>query len=210
VDLATSDGRSTLHRLLDEADVVVHGYRPGALDRFGLGSRGLSAGHPGVVIVHLDAWGHRGPWSARRGFDSIVQAACGIATIEAPDGSSPGALPCQLLDHGTGYLAAAAVLDGLRRQGRQGGTILRSLSLARIAAWLTGPWVQPSDPPGELEGRRDGPEGRSTPPDWTVELDSPAGPIVAVAPPGRLNGRPLEWADPGTGYGRDMATWAQG
>ena len=76
--------------------------RPGALGRFGLGSRGLSARHPGLVIVRLDAWGHSGPWSARRGFDSIVQAACGIGTIEAPDGGSPGALPGQLLDHGTG------------------------------------------------------------------------------------------------------------
>src|SRR6202023_1139373 len=49
----------------------------------------------------------------RRGFDSIVQAACGIAVAESPDGERKGALPCQLLDHGTGYLAAAD------RSGRQ-------------------------------------------------------------------------------------------
>ena len=126
-----------MHRLLDGADVVVHGYRPGSLERFGLGATDLADRHPGLVVVVVDAWGHHGPWSGRRGFDSIVQAASGIATSEAGDGDEPGALPCQLLDHGTGYLAAAAVLDGLRRQAATGGTVVRSLSLARTAAWLT-------------------------------------------------------------------------
>ena len=83
------------------------------------------------------AWGHTGPWAARRGFDSVVQAPTGIAASESADGETPGALPCQLLDHGTGYLAAAAVLDGVRRQMLTGGTHVRRLSLARTAAWLT-------------------------------------------------------------------------
>ena len=70
-----------------------------------------------------------------------MQAPTGIAMGESTDGSDtgsePGALPCQLLDHGTGYLAAAAVFDGLRRQGELGGTHVRRLSLARTAWWLT-------------------------------------------------------------------------
>jgi hypothetical protein len=55
---------------------------------------------------------------------------------ESPDGSRPGRLPCQLLGHGTGYLAAAAVLEGIRWQSQAGGTHIFELSLAATTAWL--------------------------------------------------------------------------
>src|SRR5262249_6247466 len=137
VDFSSTTGSATLHDLLDGADVLVCGYRPGALDRFGLDAQAIADRHPGLVVVYLDAWGHSGPWATRRGFDSVVQAPTGVAHAESADGGpTPGALPCQLLDHGTGYLAAAAALDGLRRQSETGGTYVRRLSLARTAAWL--------------------------------------------------------------------------
>ena len=143
LDLDRADGVGTLHSLLARADVVVCGYRPGALDRFGLDEPSLAARYPGIVVVYLDAWGHSGPWAGRRGFDSVVQAPTGIAMRESVTGPEPGALPCQLLDHGTGYLAAAAVLDGLHRQSTGGGTHVRRLSLARTAMWLTSLGVRP-------------------------------------------------------------------
>ena len=138
LDFGTADGHDRLHELLSGADVLVHGYRPHALDRFGLGPQALAERHPGLVVVTLSAWGSRGPWGGRRGFDSIVQAASGIAMAESPDGERPGALPCQLLDHGTGYLCAAAALQALTRQSVHGGTHFRELSLARTAQWLLG------------------------------------------------------------------------
>ena len=76
IDLHDADTRE---RLLAGADVVVAGYRPGALDRFGLAPDALTERHPGLVVVTLSAWGTDGPWGTRRGFDSLVQAACGIA-----------------------------------------------------------------------------------------------------------------------------------
>ena len=88
--------------------------------------------------MSLSAWGSTGPWGGRRGFDSIVQAASGIAVAESADGDRPGAMPCQLLDHGTGYLSAAAALRGLADQAVAGGTQVRELSLARTAHWLLG------------------------------------------------------------------------
>ncbi len=203
LDFDTTDGLARLHHLLDRADVLVHGYRPGSLDRFGLGARDVAARHPGLVVVHLDAWGHRGPWSRRRGFDSIVQAACGIATIESADGVAPGALPCQLLDHGTGYLAAAAVLDGLRRQGTEGGTQVRSLSLARTGAWLTR-LPAASGQPG-LASPAPGPMSPADP--WLVEMDSSLGPVTAVAPPGQLNGQALAWPPVARPYGQAEPAW---
>jgi len=197
LDLDTADGLDAAHRLLDGADVAVLGYRPGALDRFGLGADRLAERHPGLVAVYLDAWGWSGPWSGRRGFDSVVQAASGIADGESGGAEEPGALPCQLLDHGTGYLAAAAAMDAVRRQTVLGGTHARYLSLARTAWWLTA--AGPSGPaaPAPDEGS------------WTVDVAAAGGPATVVAPPGRLSGRPLAWPAPLTGYGADPPAWPE-
>ena len=127
-----------LRELADTADVVVTGYRPGALDRFGLAPEDLLARRPELVVVRLDAWGWTGPWAGRRGFDSIVQAASGIAAACGTD-DRPGALPAQALDHATGYLAAASALLGLAERPTRGGSI-RELALARTAEWL---WAHP-------------------------------------------------------------------
>jgi crotonobetainyl-CoA:carnitine CoA-transferase CaiB-like acyl-CoA transferase len=187
-----------LHVLLRGADVVVCGYRPGALDRFGISATELVERHPGLVVVVLDAWGHTGPWSGRRGFDSVVQAPTGIAAGESRDGLEPGALPCQLLDHGTGYLAAAAALDGLRRQMLGGGTDVRRLSLARTAAWLT---TSPLGPPPP-----DASAGEDADP-WLDTVEAEDGPVVAVRPPGTIGDHPLAWPPALARYGRDAPEW---
>ena len=155
LDFGTPDGFARLHELLSLADVLVHGYRPHALDRFGLAPQALAERHPGLVVVSLSAWGSRGPWGGRRGFDSIVQAACGIAAAESPDGERPGALPCQLLDHGTGYLCAAAVLRALAAQAAGGGTLFREFSLARTGHWLLS---QPRGEPADAASAHGDPE----------------------------------------------------
>jgi hypothetical protein len=204
LDLASPVGVTVLEDLLGLADVVVCGYRPGALDRFGLGEDRLTEDHPGIVVVYLDAWGHSGPWAGRRGFDSVVQGPTGIAMGEASTGHEPGALPCQILDHGTGYLAAAAVMDGLRRQGARGGTHVRRLSLARTAWWLTSHATKRSDSTtGSEAGIDTGP-----PPPWLDELDSAKGRVTAVGPPGSFDGRPLRWPFALTGYGQDRPAWS--
>jgi crotonobetainyl-CoA:carnitine CoA-transferase CaiB-like acyl-CoA transferase len=201
LDLRSAEATATLEGLLAGADIVVCGYRPGALDRFGLGEASLAERHPGIVGVYLDAWGHSGPWAGRRGFDSVVQGPTGIAMGESLTGEEPGALPCQLLDHGTGYLAAAAALDGLRRQGVEGGTQIRRLSLARTALWLTS-----NDRSGrEADDQWGGPGGDGP---WVVPLESARGPVTVVSPPGALGDRPLEWPFPLTGYGDDGASWS--
>jgi crotonobetainyl-CoA:carnitine CoA-transferase CaiB-like acyl-CoA transferase len=200
LDASGPEGRAVLHALLDDADVLVCGYRPGALTRFGLGPDHLAEAHPGLVVLVLDAWGHSGPWSGRRGFDSIVQAASGIALGESSDGIEPGALPCQLLDHGTGYLIAAAALEGLWCQAERGGTQFRYLSLARTAAWLlaTAPAIGPGPPAIDetAEAER-----------WTVQLSSASGPVRAIAPPGRLGREPLQWPPAASRYGADEPVW---
>ncbi len=199
LDFGTAEGAARLHELLSGADVLVHGYRPHALDRFGLSPQILAERQPGLVVVSLSAWGSRGPWGGRRGFDSIVQAACGIAVAESDDGR-PGAMPCQLLDHGTGYLCAAAALQALARQSAHGGTEFRELSLARTAHWLLG---QPRD-----EGARPSPawpDGDGA--EWLTTVDSAEGPVTTVRPPGRLDDEILAWPARLSRYGGDQAAW---
>jgi crotonobetainyl-CoA:carnitine CoA-transferase CaiB-like acyl-CoA transferase len=192
LDLRDDAGARRLEDLLAGADVVLLGYRPGALARFGLAPEDLASRHPGLVIGQLSAWGFTGPWAERRGFDSIVQAASGIAALEAGADGTPGALRCQLLDHGTGYLTAAAVLDALVDQREGGGTHLARLSLARTAHWLLegvgGPWDEPSA---------------------AFVAPVPADPVLAAAPPpGSLAGVPLVWTRAAR-YGADEPTWSR-
>ncbi|GGJ37867.1 CoA transferase [Streptomyces brasiliensis] len=191
----TTDAK-TFEELLSSADVVVTGYRPGALDRFGLSPEALAERRPGLVVAQVSAWGAYGPWAGRRGFDSLVQVASGIAAIEGPAGQ-PGALPAQALDHGTGYLLAAAVLRALTERSYDGEGRFVRLALARTAAWLT-------------DGIQGGPEGEvpyEGADAWLGERHSPIGRLRYALPPVSFAGGPVDWARPPAPWGADAPQW---
>jgi len=137
LDLTRPADREQFSHLLREADVLVHGYRADALERLGFDAATRQALAPGLVDVSLNAWGWQGPWRNRRGFDSLVQMGCGIAEqgMQWQQSDKPTPLPVQALDHATGYLLAAAVLEGLRQRLANGYGSQVRLSLARTA-WL--------------------------------------------------------------------------
>ncbi|MET9775839.1 CoA transferase [Streptomyces sp. NPDC006367] len=209
LDLAS--GRAAFDELLAGADVVVTGYRPDALDRFGLSPRALAERRPGLVVAQLSAWGAHGPWARRRGFDSLVQAASGIAVAESSEygegaeggGRRPGVLPAQALDHGTGYLLAAGVLRALTEQSRDGGSRFLRLSLARTAAWLMD--EVPPDTPDRTRGA--GTAEYTGPGPWLAERDSPLGRLRYALPPVSFAGGPADWARPPGPWGADPAAW---
>ncbi|QYH36017.1 CoA transferase [Salinibacterium sp. M195] len=136
LDLDRDADSATFEKLLETADVVLTAYRPGSLDKFGLSPAALAKRRPGVIVGRLSAWGTVGPLAERRGFDSIVQAATGIAMVEGEGAGTPGALPAQALDHAAGYLLAAAVATAVRRRIDAGHSWLVELSLARLATEL--------------------------------------------------------------------------
>ncbi|MDQ6714484.1 MAG: CoA transferase, partial [Actinomycetota bacterium] len=135
VDLAAAP--DLVERLVGAADVVVLGYRPGSLHRVGLDPDDLFRRHPDTVVATLQAWPPGSPWQGRRGFDSIVQAASGIAVRESTADGRPGALSTQALDHSCGYLLAGAVLHALA-SGR-GARVTTSLAAAGQALLALGP-----------------------------------------------------------------------
>ncbi|WP_322098145.1 CoA transferase [Nakamurella alba] len=194
VDLAA--GRTVLHELLSTADVLVHGYRPGALDRFGLSAADLRERYPHLAVISLSAWGTSGPWADRRGFDSLVQAASGLAVLEAggPD-RPPAALPAQVLDHGTGYLAAAAAMLAIADRITSGRTSHARLSLATTARWLTGVAAPADNEPAQPQ---------SIP--RMVTLQGATTAVEVVAPPGSLGDTLPCWTST-TRLGADRPEW---
>ncbi|WP_322055442.1 CoA transferase [Paraburkholderia bannensis] len=142
LDLREAAAREQLHALIRDADVFLQGYRPGALAAHGFAPEVLARERPGIVCVSICAYSHRGPWHARRGFDSLVQSASGIVWSEStvagtqPGFDAPRPLPCQALDHATGYIAAFGAMVALARRAREGGSWHVRVSLAQTGRWL--------------------------------------------------------------------------
>jgi hypothetical protein len=192
LDLRTD--QATLEQLLADAHVLVLGYRPDSLARYGLAPDDVTARHPGLVVATLSAWGDVGPWGQRRGFDSIVQAATGIAVIEG-DESTPGALPAQALDHATGYLLAAAILDAVARQRSGGGSVHVQAHLARTAASL-------------LKHRDTTPRQLPDVSHLLRERQTSAGTLTYAPPALHVAGTLDDWATVGGRWGVDAPRWA--
>jgi len=138
IDLKTPEGVATLKALCRETHIFVQGYRPGSLEQLGFGPKHLAAIRPGIIYVSLSAYGEAGPWTQKRGFDSLVQTATGFnaAEGEAFGAREPRALPMQILDFASGFLMVFGAEAALLRQAREGGSWHVRVSLARTAQWL--------------------------------------------------------------------------
>lgn len=195
LDLRDAPDQKVMHRLLASADVVVTGYRPGALDRFGLSASDLASRFPGLVVANIAAWHPSGPWARRRGFDSIVQAVSGIAHVHAADGK-PGAMPAQALDHSSGYFLAAAIMSALARQRRTGGTHHVVVTLDRVASHVLRHRNAPAQPVLDSGDA------------WTVTTGAVGDAQVQCAqPPSAFAGATESWPAMARPHGTDQPEW---
>ena len=202
LDLRTSEGRDALRGLAAGADVFLQGYRPGAVAGHDFAPADLAALRPGIVCTSLSAYGEVGPWGGRRGFDSLVQTASGfnVAEAEAAGTAPPKPLPCQALDHASGYLLAFGTLAALLRRAEEGGSWHVRVSLAGTGAWLRG------------LGRLDDGFGVPAPGfgeigDLLEESDSGWGRLTALRHSGRLDETPPRWALSSVPLGTHEAAW---
>ncbi len=192
VELDTARGRATFRGLLDEADVWIDAYRPGAFESRGFAIDSVA---PGSVTVQVCAFDRIGPWAGRRGFDSIVQSTTGIvlAGADAAGRTEPTPLPVQALDYCTGLLAAFAAERLVQHQADSGGTWLASLSLLRTRNWLVG-----MGGPNRFEPARPtvDPAAMQATPTPFGEVTS-AGPVAGAWPHGPLplGSSPAVWLD---------------
>jgi len=203
LDLREPAGAGTFRDLLRAADVVVQSYRPGALDALGFGADAAAELSPGIVFVSLSAYSHAGPWRARRGYDTLVQTASGIAHAEgAAFGSElPRHLPASVLDYATGYLAAGAAMLALAQRCDDGRARHVRCSLAQTREWLetlgrvgeTGPSVAPPDDDARV---------RTLP-----TIPGPLGLVTYVPPAGELSDTPARFAHGPVVPGSDPPEW---
>jgi crotonobetainyl-CoA:carnitine CoA-transferase CaiB-like acyl-CoA transferase len=202
VDLRATDDRDWLRTLAREAHVFVQGYRPGGLAAKGFSPEALAELRPGIVAVTLSAYGREGPWAGRRGFDSLVQNASGInvAEAEAAGLPAPKELPCQALDHATGYLMAFGAMMALARKAREGGSWHVRVSLAQTGHWLSSL--------GRLENGFTCPEPTGEELKGLVDTaDTSFGRLTYVKHAACLSETPAHWARPPVPLGTHAPVW---
>ena len=201
VELKNEAGRAALRRLIGASHVFMQGYRPGALAALGFGPADVARLRPGIVYVSLSAYGPVGPWSGRRGFDSLVQTATGfnLAEAQAFEANQPRVMPLQILDYAAGYLLAFGAQVALLRQARQGGSWHVQVSLAGVGHWLRGlgrvARAQPEPSPHHDEFLEAYPGG--------------FGAVVALRHAARFAATPARWLRPSMPPGSHPPVWPQ-
>ena len=153
LDLSKPDGAALFLRLAADADVVLENFRPGTLERWGLGWDELSAANPRLVLAWVTGFGQTGPYASRPGFGTLAEAMSGFAALNGePDG--PPLLPPLALADGVAALATAfAVMVALRARESTGKGQIVDLSLIEPLLSLLGPQVTAWDALGELQER---------------------------------------------------------
>ncbi len=153
LDLGRPDGAALLLQLAAAADVLVENFRPGTLERWGVGPEELLARNAKLVIVRVTGFGQTGPYAARAGFGTLAEAMSGFAAMTGePDG--PPTLPSfGLADSICGIAASSAVLMALRHGDRTGRGQIVDLSILEPIMAALGPAPTVYDQLGLVDGR---------------------------------------------------------
>ncbi|KAA2214476.1 CoA transferase [Teichococcus oryzae] len=203
LDLRSPAEAARMAGLVRDADILLQSYRPGALDGLGFGPAQAAALRPGLIYASLSAYGPMGPWSGRRGFDSLVQTATGFNQAEADAAGTPDKprpLPCQALDHASGYLLALAIMAALLRRAEEGGSWLVRVSLAGTGQWLRGL--------GRLSDGFAAPDPTQEDiADLLEESDSGYGRLTALRHAAAMEATPPRWDRPSMPLGSHPARW---
>ena len=134
-DFTDPESLAALRRVALDADVVVQGYRPGVVARYGLDEDSLRADEFGGVYGSVSAFGHGGPWADRAGWEQLAQSTSGLCLDPLGD-EKPAMLPCAFTDYATGFVMAAGIIDALAASLDDGLAKRVDGSLCQTAAWL--------------------------------------------------------------------------
>jgi len=123
LDLSKPAGQAVLLRLLEKADVLIENYKPGTMEKWGLGFEAVLSGKfPRLIHCRVSGFGTDGPWGGFPGYDAIIQAMAGWFSVNGEAGSNPTRLGLAMVDMGTGLYSAVAILMALaeREKSQQG------------------------------------------------------------------------------------------
>jgi formyl-CoA transferase/CoA:oxalate CoA-transferase len=135
VDLDAPEGVAVVEDLVRRSDIVVESFRPGALDRRGLGFEALSAVNSRLIYCSISAFGAVGPRAAEPGYDPVIQAATGIMSITGDRDGPPARLGVGAVDLGAGLWAVVGCLLALAQRERTGEGCRVDTSLYETGAW---------------------------------------------------------------------------
>ena len=138
LDFKTPAGLNALMRLVAGADVMVQNFRPGVAERIGIGETAVRAIAPNIIYVSISGFGETGPYAAKPVYDPLVQAASGLATVQAgSDQARPRLIRTILPDKLTGIMASQAITAALLARERTGkGQHVRLSMLDAVLAFL--------------------------------------------------------------------------
>jgi crotonobetainyl-CoA:carnitine CoA-transferase CaiB-like acyl-CoA transferase len=113
-------GRTALRELARRADVLIENFKVGALAAMGLGYEQLRAERPGLIYCSITGYGQDGPYAARPGYDTVIQAQGGLMSVTGPAGGEPSKVGIAVVDITAGLYAAASILAALHHRARTG------------------------------------------------------------------------------------------
>ncbi len=143
VDLTTEAGLALVKDLIARSDVVVNNFRPGALERMGLGYDVLCALRRDVILLNLPGAHRKGPWSVRASLGNILMAASGFNLLTGFPGERPRGIGIAYPDFTAPHLLVACVLAALRQRDRTGrGQELHATQLSSLVSLLGVEWMQ--------------------------------------------------------------------
>lgn len=120
IDLRTDEGRDLARALIAKADVVVENFRPGTLEKWGMGYEALAASHPGLVMARVSGFGQTGPYSKRAGYALVGEAMGGLRHITGEPDRNPARAGISIGDSLSGLNAALGVMMALHARARTG------------------------------------------------------------------------------------------
>jgi crotonobetainyl-CoA:carnitine CoA-transferase CaiB-like acyl-CoA transferase len=154
LNLSHPEGQSLLLRLAERADVLIESFRPGTLERWGVGSDRLLARNPRLVVLRISGFGQTGPYRERPGFGTLAEAMSGYAHMTGFSDGPPVLPPVALADEVAGLVGAYAVVMALYHRDSRGGTgQVIDLSLVESLFSCLGPIAAVHDALGVVPGR---------------------------------------------------------
>ena len=142
IDLKTNEGKGLIHRLLATADVMVENFRPGTLEKLGLGWSELHEAYPKLVWVSVTGYGRSGPRAGAPAYDSMIQAFTGIMGITGERDRPPVRCGGSPVDIATAYLAWGAIMSGIHAVAKTGRGMLLEVSLMESALGFMHAYLQ--------------------------------------------------------------------
>ena len=120
LDLSKTEARTVLDKLLADADVLVENFLPGTMEKWGLGYTTLAERHPRLIYCAISGFGGDGPLGGLPGYDAVLQAMCGLMSVNGSEESGTMRLGIPIVDHLTGYVAMSGILMALYARERTG------------------------------------------------------------------------------------------